>query len=91
MLRRHPTDHHSQTVIYIAAFIVIFFIFETLYQGCRGTRIEHLVIDQMTVAPSAKLISWITPQEDIVAQGHSLLSRNVRLSVLNGCEGTEQY
>jgi exosortase family protein XrtM len=76
-------------VIHIAAFIIVFFTLQMLYQNCRGTPIEHVMIDQMTVTPSAQLISWLTPQEGIVARGHSLISRHVHLSVQNGCEGTE--
>lgn len=89
MLRAHHNESHSWTVIRIAAFITAFFILQMLYQNCRGTAIEHIVIDKMTVAPSAQLISWLTPQEGIIAQGHSLISGYVHLSVLNGCEGTE--
>jgi exosortase family protein XrtM len=43
----------------------------------------------MTVRPSATLIAWLTPGEGVVSQGHRLVSPHVRLSVLNGCEGTE--
>ena len=89
MLRDHSHESHAWTVIHIVAFIGAFFILQMLYQNCRGTPIEHVVIDQITVAPSAQLISWLTPQEGVMARGHSLISRYVHLSVLNGCEGTE--
>ena len=45
----------------------------------------------MTVVPSSKLISWITPEEHVVAQGHELISKHVQLSILNGCEGVETF
>jgi len=88
MLNR-PTESRNWTVRHIAAFIAVFFILEMLYLGSRGTPVERLVIDQLTVAPSAKLIAWMTPQEGVIARSHSLMSSYVHLSVLNGCEGTE--
>lgn len=89
ILRERFTGSLTWTVIHIAAFIIAFFILQMLYQSCRGTWIEHVLIDQMTVIPSVKLISWMTPQEGIVARGHSLISSHIHLSILNGCEGTE--
>ena len=74
---------------YAALFLALFFCMQTLYQTSRGTAFEHLWIDNMTVLPSAGLIAWLTPNEGVVAQNHRLLSPHVRLSVLNGCEGTE--
>jgi exosortase family protein XrtM len=70
-------------------FLVLFLVFQVLYQSGRDTFVVRIVIDDLTVAPSARLISWLTPDEGVVAQGHRLVSPRVRLSVLNGCEGTD--
>lgn len=77
------------TAHYVVFFLALFFCMQTLYQTSHGTAFEHLWIDNMTVLPSASLIAWLTPNEGVIAQGHRLLSPYVRLSVLNGCEGTE--
>lgn len=71
------------------SFILLFFVFEFAYNSIRDTDIEKLLIDHATVAPSAALINTIKPTEKVIATGHRLISPNVRLSVLNGCEGTE--
>ena len=89
MFDSHHIEYRGWTLIYVAAFIAAFFVLQTLYQNCRGTLIEHILIDEMTVAPSGKLISWITPREGIAAHGHTLMSKYAHLSVLSGCEGTE--
>ncbi len=51
--------------------------------------VERAVVDIATVLPSAHIISALTPDEQVRAEGARLISPNVRLSVLNGCEGTE--
>jgi len=72
-----------------ALFLGLFFLLQWSYQGSRGTRVETLLIDHLTVAPSAAVVGWLTPGEGVVARGHQLVSPYVKLSVLNGCEGTE--
>jgi len=74
---------------YSALFLTLFFFLQTLYQTSHDTAFEHLWIDSLTVLPSANLIHWLTPNERVSAQGHRLISPYARLSVLNGCEGTE--
>lgn len=59
------------------------------YQEARGTYVERTVIDIVTVKPSVFFINQIRPDEQVIAQGHRLVSPHIRLSVLNGCEGTE--
>jgi exosortase family protein XrtM len=74
---------------FVALFLGIFIVATLAWSGARGTALERLVIDQATVATSAHLIAWISPGEGVRAEGPRLLSHRVRLSVLNGCEGTE--
>jgi exosortase family protein XrtM len=70
-------------------FLLLFGVFNAAYQNGRDGMLQHLLIDRMTVSVSAWLIGQFTPQEGVSAQGHRLISPGVRLSVLNGCEGTE--
>ena len=74
---------------YSTTFLLLFVSLQFLYQTSRDTELHRFWLEQLTVVPSAAVISWITPQETVIAQGHSLRSPYVRLSVFNGCEGTE--
>lgn len=87
----HPSTAESSRNIafYAITFMALFFVFQLIYQNSRSTHVEDFIITGMTVMPSAALISWLTPEEDVTAQGHRLVSSHVRMSVLNGCEGTE--
>jgi exosortase family protein XrtM len=48
-----------------------------------------MVIDQATVRPSVALINRLQDQVIVQAEAHRIVSNQARLSVLNGCEGTE--
>ncbi|MBI3774205.1 MAG: archaeosortase/exosortase family protein [Gammaproteobacteria bacterium] len=80
---------NSRLLIFVALFIAVFFGCEALYMQSRGTGFERVFIDILTVKPSAALINWFSPNEGVSAQGPRLMSPFARLSVLNGCEGTE--
>lgn len=70
-------------------FLALFVVFQFSYSQARGTVVERVAIDHATVFPSAALINLLTPSEQVRAEGHRLVSERARLSVLNGCEGTE--
>lgn len=85
-----PAERNRFSEIRFAAlFLALFFVFQLSYGQARGTVVERVAIDHATVAPSAALINLFTPAEQVRAEGHRLVSEGVRLSVLNGCEGTE--
>jgi exosortase family protein XrtM len=89
-LRRDRTPAPPRTLAtFPLLFLALFFAFQSLYQSGRDSRVARIAIDDLTVAPSARLLSWLTPADGVVAQGHRLISSRVRLSVLNGCEGTD--
>ncbi len=70
-------------------FALVFLLLQWGYQASSDTPIERAVIDVATVRPSAFLINRLSPEERVRARGHRLISEHVKLSVLNGCEGTE--
>lgn len=80
---------NTRLFTFVALFILVFFGCEALYMQSRGTSVERVFIDMLTVKPSAALINWLMPDEGVSAQGPRLVSPFARLSVLNGCEGTE--
>ncbi len=71
------------------SFLGVFAILQLGYAAARDTVVERAVIDVATILPAATLINLIAPDERVRPAGHRLISENVRLSVLNGCEGTE--
>jgi len=74
---------------FVGLFLALFLAATLAWSGARGTVLERLVVEQATVASSARIISWLNPAEKVRAEGARLISPRVRLSVLNGCEGTE--
>ncbi len=73
----------------IVLFAIVFFALHWIYQKASGTVVEKVLIDIVTVRPSAIIINLLQPDEQVSAQGYQLVSPRVKLSVLNGCEGTE--
>lgn len=74
---------------FAALFLTLFTLASLAWSGAKGTAFERLIIERATVATSARLISWLKPDEGIRAQGPRLVSPRARLTVLNGCDGTE--
>lgn len=74
---------------FFGVFILLFLVQVALWNAARGTAIERVVIDVATVRPGAALINALWSGEQVRAVGHRLVSPHARLSVLNGCEGTE--
>lgn len=73
----------------LAVFVLIFFALQWGWESLRGTWIERLVVDRVTVAPAAALIGIITPEIPAQASGSSIKAPGGGLNILNGCEGTE--
>lgn len=80
--RRHP-------LTLLALFLAAFFTLQYAWEMSRGSALERLVIDRLTVAPAAWVIDALWPEQQVDAQGHRLVSPQARLNVLNGCEGLE--
>jgi exosortase/archaeosortase family protein len=70
-------------------FLLLFALMQAVYGSARGTWIERLVIDRMTVETAAWLIDTFDPAVHVEAAGPRLRAPGGGLNVLNGCEGTE--
>ncbi len=81
--------HLNPLLRMVVLFFAVFFILHFTYQSASGTVVEKIIIDTATVRPSAFFINLLNANEHVFAHGHRLISPYVRLSVLNGCEGTE--
>lgn len=69
-------------------FLAIFLMLDLGYLWAKDNGLKPLLIDTLTVEPSAWLLSLLmgTP---VTAQGHMLVAEGTRISVLNGCDGIE--
>ncbi len=81
--------HLNPLLRMVVFFSIVFFILHFVYQSASGTAIEKVVVDMATVRPSVFFINLLNSNEHVFAHGHRLVSPYARLSVLNGCEGTE--
>lgn len=70
-------------------FLAVFFSLQYVWEMSRGTVIERVFIDQLTVRPAAWMIDLLWPAFQVHAEGHRLVASAGRLNILNGCEGLE--
>lgn len=85
---RSRTNPQNLTV-FAVLFLLIFSSQQFVYQQLRGTAVEAGIVSTLAVLPSVACINILAPGEKVSAQGNRLVSSAVRLSVLDGCEGTE--
>jgi exosortase family protein XrtM len=76
-------------VIYVVLFLAIFGALDYGYYLTRGTAVERLLIDTLTVRPAAAVINAVAPATSARASGHSLLTSFGSVNILGGCEGSE--
>jgi exosortase family protein XrtM len=89
-LRRVPDANRTRPwFIYVVLFLVIFGALDYGYYLSRGTAVERLLIDTLTVRPAATVINTVAPAALTRASGHTLLSPVGQIDVMQGCEGTE--
>jgi exosortase/archaeosortase family protein len=85
--RSHAWRRHPMRLL--AIFLAVFFALQYAWEVSRGSQLERVVIDQATVAPAARLINALWPEQGATAQGYRIVSPQGRLNILNGCEGLE--
>jgi exosortase family protein XrtM len=76
-------------VIYVVLFLTTFGALDYGYYLIRGTSVEHLLIDTLTVRPAAAVINAAVPAVSARASGNSLFTQFGGVSVSEGCEGSE--
>lgn len=73
----------------VAIFLGVFVLLQWAWNEARGTWIERLVINQMTVKTAASLINMLDPVISVQAVGSRLKAEGGGINILNGCEGIE--
>lgn len=84
-----PSDTRRSMLRRAVLFLLLFALMQTLYGATRGTWLERVVIDQMTVQTAARLIDIVSPAVSVKAVGSRLRAPGGGINVLNGCEGTD--
>ncbi|MGB9231480.1 MAG: hypothetical protein WCC24_17180 [Terracidiphilus sp.] len=75
-------------VIYVVLFLAIFGALDYGYYLTRGTLVEHLLIDTLTVRSAAAVFNAVAPAASATPSGNSLLTPFGRINIKEGCEGT---
>jgi len=73
----------------VLLFIVVFVALVALWGMARGTALERILIDTLTVRPAVSLINAIDSSAAAVASGIRILSPVGNLNIRNGCDGSE--
>ncbi len=76
-------------VTYLVLFLAIFGALDYGYYLTRGTVVERVLIDTLTVRPAAAFINAQVPAMSARASGKSLLTQFGRITILEGCEGSD--
>jgi exosortase/archaeosortase family protein len=72
-----------------AVFLAVFALLQGLWGAARGTAVERVAIDGITVASAVALINLATPAVHAVAAGTRIRAPGGGINILNGCEGVE--
>ena len=71
-------------------FLAVFALLQGWYStAARGTWIERMVIDQITVKSAASLIQFFDPSVGVQPVGSRLHAPGGGINVINGCEGID--
>ncbi len=71
------------------AFLGVVMVLLGLWESARGTALERLWVQDLTVAGAAALVRVITPDVAVQAQGSRLMAPGGGVNVLQGCEGSD--
>jgi len=83
--RPQPRPLWLQALLFGAVFVLL----QSGYGALRGTWVERLMIDTLTVHSAAWSIHIITPEVAVQAVGTRLKAPGGGINIINGCEGTE--
>jgi exosortase/archaeosortase family protein len=73
----------------IAVFLAVFALLSAAYSSGRGTELERLAIERLTVQPAATMLDLVAPQLGVRAAGPRLTAPGGGINVLAGCEGAD--
>jgi len=71
------------------AFVLVFMALQAGWETARGSSIERLWVQVLTVRGATAAIHLLTPEVQAVAQGARITAPGGGLNVMFGCEGTD--
>ncbi|MDL2337719.1 MAG: archaeosortase/exosortase family protein [Pseudomonadota bacterium] len=71
------------------AFVLVFMALQAGWEAARGSWVERLWVNELTVRSAAAAIDLLTPEVNAVPQGSRIVAPGGGLNVLFGCEGTD--
>lgn len=87
--RKDSSTFLAAAIWRVGLFLSVFFGLQQSWLAARGTLLERLVIDDLTVGGAAFLANLLTPGVGAVAAGSRLRAPGGGINILNGCEGVE--
>jgi exosortase/archaeosortase family protein len=70
---------------------VAFAILVGSFEACRGSGFERLVVEDLILKPTARLLDLCWPGDQVTLVGRSFISGATRMNVTRGCEGVEMF
>ncbi len=83
--RPQPRPLWLQALLFGAVFLLL----QSGFGALRGTWVERLAIDTVTVKSAAWSFRALTPEVAVEAVGTRLKAPGGGINIINGCEGTE--
>ena len=77
------------TLGFALRFLLIFAILTLAFEWSRGSAFERFVVEDLVLAPSARLIDLALPQDGVKLDGRVLSTPRSALRITRGCEGIE--
>jgi exosortase/archaeosortase family protein len=78
-------------ILRAVVFAVAFVLLQLSWQGLRGTVVERVVVQEVTVRSAVLLVNALTPDVHARGDGISVRARGGGLRIENGCEGMEVW
>jgi len=73
-------------------FLLVFGLLVAGFEACRGTAFEHVVVDDVILGPTVRLINAVIPDDHAVLVARTIIAPgSARLHVVRGCEGIELF
>lgn len=72
-------------------FIGVFAGLQLSWQALQGSRVQHLVVDELTVGAAVALVNTLTPGVQAQSRGSVVSAPGGGLNIVNGCDGTEVW
>lgn len=81
----------SPTLLFAIRFALYFAGLMAVFEACRGTVIERVLVEDCILQPATALVRWLSPDAHIELIGRTITSTAAHLRIIRGCEGIEIF